>query len=96
MHLCNMKSLNLFIILSFACVSMVSADTYDDIISKALNNPARAANNVPRDESRKPGEIIKFIKKIIAKIKNGISRKLYYNVFIYITFIVESEIWWFH
>ena len=61
MHLCNMKSLNLFIILSFTCVSMVSADTYDDIISKALNNPARAANNVARDESRKPGEIIKFM-----------------------------------
>jgi predicted methyltransferase len=56
-----MKSLNLFIILSLSCLSMVSADTYDDIISKALNNPARATNNVARDESRKPGEIIKFM-----------------------------------
>tara|TARA_B110000438_G_scaffold168616_1_gene161172 strand:- start:1941 stop:2126 length:186 start_codon:yes stop_codon:yes gene_type:complete len=40
---------------------MASADTYDDIISEALNNPARAANNAARDESRKPGEIIKFM-----------------------------------
>jgi len=61
MQLSNVKLINLLgsaiMLFSFSAF----ADNYDDIISKALNNQARAANNAARDESRKPGEIIKFM-----------------------------------
>ncbi len=49
---------------------------YDDLISTALNNPARKESNSSRDDARKPGEVIKFMEvlpgmTVLDMVSNG-------------------------
>ena len=67
------------------CLILISCDAnnktenainYDDLISTALNNPARAESNSSRDGARKPGEVIKFMEvmpgmTVLDMVSNG-------------------------
>ena len=66
----------LFLFSCSAEKNMENEISYDDVISSALKNPARAENNSSRDEARKPGDVIKFMEvmpgmTVLDMVSNG-------------------------
>ncbi len=61
MKLNMLKTAAAVLAVSFLSSSPVQAQNIDNVISAAVNNPARAEANSSRDAMRKPGEVIKFM-----------------------------------
>ncbi|MEZ5757985.1 MAG: methyltransferase domain-containing protein [Emcibacteraceae bacterium] len=59
----NLKKISLFMLIALLPVlsQTAHADQYDDLIKKAVENPARKEGNRSKDPLRKPTEVVKFM-----------------------------------
>lgn len=59
----NLKKISLIMLIAILPVlsQTAHADQYDDLIKKAVENPARKESNRSRDPLRKPTEVVKFM-----------------------------------
>ena len=59
----NLKLFPSFLVITLfsAFIQTAQADQYDDLINKAVDNPARKESNKKRDPLRKPADVVKFM-----------------------------------